>query len=115
MKHPEQDLQRACVKWFKIQYPNILIFHPANGGFRTKIEAAIMKGIGVMPGIPDLVICHNNGESGALFVEMKSGNGKLSDKQKEVIKWLRSNKYECEVCNSLDDFINIVNIYIKPD
>lgn len=113
MRYPEQNLQKSCLKWFRLQYPKVFIFHPANGGYRTRIEAAIMNGIGVVAGTPDLVICHNNGISGALFVEMKASKGKLSPKQKEVIEWLKKSGYQCEVCNSLDSFISIVNNYFS--
>ena len=30
-------------------------FHPANGGWRSRVEAAILKGMGVRAGVPDII------------------------------------------------------------
>ena len=50
MKHEESRLQQNCVKWFRYQYPEpkYLIYANANGGARSRIEAMIMKGEGVL-------------------------------------------------------------------
>ena len=52
--HNESRLQAACVRWFRYQYPNLLIFAIPNGGRRNEVEAKIMKEEGVLPGIADL-------------------------------------------------------------
>lgn len=46
MTHNESALQRTCVSWFRLQYPLIarLLFAVPNGGGRSRVEAAIMKG-----------------------------------------------------------------------
>jgi len=41
--------------------PGVFAFHSANGGFRKPVEAAIMKGLGVTAGVPDVIaICHRD-------------------------------------------------------
>jgi hypothetical protein len=51
---PERAIQKAV-----FQHPAArgcgFAFHVPNGGWRSPIEAAILKGQGVRPGVPDLV------------------------------------------------------------
>lgn len=110
--NPEADLQRACVRYMQLQYPQVICFHPANGGYRSKVEAAIFSGMGVLPGIPDLVICQPAGNSGALFVELKAGRNGTTDIQEAVIGKLKLSGYQVAVVRSLDEFIELVDEYM---
>ena len=84
MKHLESGLQKACVFWFRMQYPKLdrLLFSVPNGGWKSPIEAAIMKGEGVVPGVADLILLVANGNHHALCIEMKSPKGRQSENQK---------------------------------
>jgi len=112
MRHPESILQRACVRWFKMQYPNELIYANANGGYRSKIEAAIMKGEGVLSGVPDLFIAKPNRINAGLYIEMKAENGRLTENQKIISETLLTKGYEVKVVRNIDEFIKIVNNYL---
>lgn len=112
----EHDLQSACIKWFKLQYPKEIIFAVPNAAKRSKILGAYMKSEGMVAGIPDLYIASPSfdGKFHGLFIEMKNGNkGKLSIKQKEVIEKLSSKGYLCEVIRDIDSFMSTVNIYFN--
>jgi hypothetical protein len=108
MKHLETDLQKACVKWFRLQYPNHLINHQPNGGKRNAIEASKFKEMGTVPGWPDLFI-----PSIRLFIELKSEKGRLSENQINVIDYLKKNGYFVEVINNFEDFVKITNKYLN--
>ena len=112
MKHAESNLQRQCVRWFRLQYPEprYLIAAIPNGGHRNRITAAIMKGEGVRAGVPDLIII---GQNKIMFVEMKSDKGRLSDSQKEVAAIFMGNCIPVAVCNSFDLFQWTVNEWFK--
>lgn len=57
MKHHEHNLQTACVRWFRYQYPKDIILAVPNGGSRdNKKEAARLKAEGVLAGVSDLII-----------------------------------------------------------
>ena len=77
MSHPESILQRQCVKWFRLQYAGIgnLLFAVPNGGFRSPIEAKIMKGEGVVSGVSDLILLYSNNGYNSLCIEMKAPGG----------------------------------------
>lgn len=117
--HAESRLQQACVKWFRYSYPKHLIFSIPNGGARSRIEAAIMKGEGVTAGIPDLFIAaprisdYKEADYHGLFIELKSDTGKLSPVQREVVIWLSVSGYQVSVCRSVEEFIKVVNEYLK--
>lgn len=115
--HPESALQRVCVKWFRLQYPKYanLLFAIPNGGRRSRIEAAIMKGEGVTPGVPDLFLAIPSGIWGlhGLFIEMKSAKGVLSPAQKEMDCLLTQQRYMVHPCNSLEKFIWIIEKYLN--
>jgi hypothetical protein len=46
-RRPEQTIQRALFAHIAMRgVPGLVAFHPANGGARKPVEAAIMKGLG---------------------------------------------------------------------
>jgi hypothetical protein len=98
---PEQQIQKALFTHIRARaQPGVFAFHVPNGGYRRKTEAAIMKGLGVVAGVPD-VICIYRGRVYAL--ELKSERGRLSPKQSETIAALvRAGAYTC-VATGLDE------------
>src|SRR5262249_30956413 len=66
--------------------PNVFAFHPANGGYRKPVEAAILKGLGVVAGVPDVIAVHN----GRCFaLELKAEGGRATHKPLACIAALR--------------------------
>lgn len=109
----EHKLQVECVRWFRIQYPQHLIYAIPNGGQRNAIVAAKLKAEGVLAGIPDLHIpVARNGYHG-LYIEMKNGKeGRVSQYQKETMSILEREGFKCIVCRDLYSFVNEVKHYI---
>jgi hypothetical protein len=83
----EQQIQRAIfehLRWRAV--PGAFAFHVPNGGWRSAVEAAIFKGIGVVAGIPDVVAIHD----GKVFcLELKVDRGRLSNVQRDAHERLR--------------------------
>ena len=102
MRHNESKLQQACVRWFRYQYPTALICAIPNGGYRSPIEAKIMKSEGVTAGMPDLLICLPYEKT--LFVELKTEKGNLTECQEVMHERLRKLGYGVHVVRSIDDF-----------
>jgi len=101
----EQETQKACIKWFRLQYPDSIIFAVPNGGSRNKIEAYHMKQEGVLAGVSDLIVIHKNN---VIFVELKTMKGVQSKSQKEFEEKIRNNGFEYHVIRSVDEFINLI-------
>jgi hypothetical protein len=83
----EQAIQRAIFQHLRARgAPGVFAFHPANGGYRKPVEAAILKGLGVVAGVPDVIAIHN----GRVFaMEIKAEGGRATDKQLACIAALR--------------------------
>ena len=115
MNQPEHQLQVSCINWMRYQHPKRLIFAIPNGGNRNVITAKKLKAEGVKAGIPDLFMAVPNTQHNGLFIELKAGKNKPTDKQNEVIEHLKSAGYRCEVINNFDDFRKTVNDYLKDN
>lgn len=111
----EDRIQTSCLRWFRCQYPklNKLLIHVPNGGSRNVIEASKLKGMGVTPGVSDLILLTPKKGYGSLCIEMKTNKGRQSPAQHEweLEAISAGNKYA--LCRSVDEFINAVNDYLS--
>lgn len=113
MNNNEHNLQVACVRWFRYQYPNAIIYAVPNGGQRNAIVAAKLKAEGVLAGVPDLFVAVAAGGWHGLYIEMKDGKqGRLSPHQARMIIDLQRAGYKCVVCRSFDEFEAQCNDYL---
>lgn len=102
LKRGEDTEQMDVIEWANWntnRFPELkLLFHVPNGGKRNAVEAARFKAMGVKAGVPDLCLpVPMNGYAG-LYIEMKYGKNKTTDKQKEWIAALRQQGYKVTVC-----------------
>lgn len=97
----EQTDHRAVIQHFGWRgRPGAFVFHPANGGWRSRVEGAILKSMGVVPGVPDIV-CIFQGR--AYFLEMKAPKGRLTDAQRVVHERLRKAGANVAVAHGIDE------------
>lgn len=81
MNRPEQIFHQSVATFINAAYPGLLWFHPANSsGNRGPRLGGILKSMGVLAGVPDIVLILPTGLSG--FIELKVGKGSLSPAQK---------------------------------
>lgn len=111
MRQEESLIQRACIQWFRYQFPKKLIFAIPNGGSRHLLEAKRLKMEGVLPGVPDILCPEPTSSFHGLFIEFKSQTGKVRPTQSVLITALRNRDYCVEVCRSFEDFKNVVEVY----
>jgi hypothetical protein len=80
---PEQQIQKCVFQHLRARgAPGVFAFHPANGGYRKPVEAAIMKGLGVVAGVPDVIAIH---EGRCYALEIKAPGNRATPKQLEAI------------------------------
>ena len=117
MKSSEALEQINLIRWCELQkniYPGVeLIFAIPNGGSRHKLEAANLKRQGVRAGVPDLFLPIAKGKYNGLFIELKYGKNKATDKQKEWISKLNEQNYYALVCNGFEEAKNEMIKYMK--
>jgi len=127
----EGQLQIACVRWFRLQYPafSTLLFHPKNeaDGATSGKKIAINAASGVVPGVPDLILAlpsYKDQVEGAtlqhpevyhgLGIELKYGKtNNQTANQKRFQGYWQCAGYKYALCRSLEDFMQAVNAYMK--
>jgi hypothetical protein len=110
----EQDLQRHAVNALRLLYPAGVVFHIPNGGKRGKIEASILKGMGVLAGAPDLCVVRPFGS--VSWVEMKaSKDEKPSKAQLEFHDALRARGHDVSVMYDLAQLEPLVRRWKTED
>jgi hypothetical protein len=114
MRQLESQLQAACVRWFRYQYPKLdmHLYAIPNGGLRNKVTAARLKAEGVISGPWDLHLALPVRGYAGLWIEMKHGRNDLTDNQKAFREKLGED-YKWAVCWNLDQFMEAVNDYLK--
>lgn len=97
VKESEASEQIAVVDYCEL-VKHVPVFHIPNGGSRNKREAKNLKRQGMRAGVPDLCIPVAKRGFHGLYIEMKYGRNKPTDKQLEWISLLNDNGYMAVVC-----------------
>lgn len=110
MRRQEQEIQKAVFAHLNSRARHhTFAFHPANGGKRNPIEAAILKGMGVVAGVPDVIILHN----GRFFaMELKAEGGKPpTAAQMECVSRINSCGGTAAICKGLDSALRTLEMW----
>ena len=105
-RRPEQAIQRAVFAHFAARsMPGVFAFHVPNGGWRSRVEGAILKGMGVRAGVPDVIAIR---EGRVYALELKAEGGALTGKQVEVAGLLVEAGATVAVAAGLDDALYVL-------
>ena len=120
MKQPEADLQKACVRWFRYQYRDLMLFSIPNSNDMSASDRqkavrvmAKLKATGLVPGVADLFLAVPNSFAHGLFIEMKAKGGRQSPAQKQFQEIVMEAKYCYDVIDNFDDFVKLIEYYLK--
>jgi hypothetical protein len=96
----EDIIQRTVLAHLRMRGPrDAYWFAVPNGGWRALAEAAILTGLGVRAGVPDLIIIH----AGRTFgLELKADGGRPTKMQTEAQDAMRTAGAEVAVTIGLD-------------
>lgn len=83
-----------------------------NGGKRDKREAANLKRQGVKAGVSDIFVPLPRGVYHGLYIEMKVGRNKPTEKQTEFLEYARGQGYAVAVCYGADEAIAVTRRYL---
>jgi hypothetical protein len=103
-RRDEDLVQRAIVDWLRLVEPRLAApwCGVPNGGARSPIEAALLQGLGVVAGAPDLVFVR------AGLEVKRPGGGRLSPAQREFRAGCERRGVPYAVVRSLDEAIAAV-------
>ncbi len=114
MQNTERKFQSNCYQWFYNTYPHLrgLLYHVPNGEKRDPITANLLKGAGVVAGIPDLVFHYR---SKTYFFELKNedGKGRLSKEQIKIHSQLDEQRFLLWVLDDFDSFKFLIESIIN--
>lgn len=113
MRHPEADSQQQVVAVLRRFYPNILFTASTQEYVKSPIQASRQKRMGYNRGTPDIQIFEPKGLYHGLFIEMKSKDGVLSDKQEDFISKLKERGYCVAVCFSTQEALDTISKYME--
>jgi len=97
----ETKLQIAVVNYIRMAFPDVLCFAVPNGGKRSMIEAAMLKKMGVLAGVSDLLLFWNGGY-GAIELKRPDKTAYMSDSQVGFAEQWQARGGKFALCNSLD-------------
>lgn len=89
------------------------LFAIPNGGARTPIEAKILKGEGVKPGVFDLQLPLARHGFHGLWIEMKADDGVVSEHQEAWRRRMDRAGYATRVCWSWDQARQAISAYVR--
>jgi hypothetical protein len=108
-QRPEAEIQRAIFQHLRARAaPGVFAFHPANGGYRKPVEAAIMKGLGVVAGVPDVIAIH---EGRCYAVEIKAPGGRATAAQLETLAAMEAAGAYCCIAEGLDRALAVLEAW----
>lgn len=116
IKHEESKMQIECVRWFRMQYKRELLFAVPNGSKLSGdskeqiIRRGILKAEGLLSGVSDLVLVHDDGVA---FLEAKTEKGTQSDTQRLFEAMVKAMGFTYLIFRNFDEFKNIVTQLIK--
>jgi hypothetical protein len=103
----EADVQRAVCQHLDARpVPGLVWFHPANGGWRHHVEAARFVGLGVKPGVSDLILLH---DATFFALELKAhAKSRVSLAQRQFIAAVRAQGGKAEIAIGLDHALRVL-------
>jgi hypothetical protein len=108
-RSPEATIQRAVFAHLRARAaPGVFAFHPANGGYRKPVEAAIMKGLGVAAGVPDVIAIH---QGRCYAMESKPEGGRPTETQLSTIAALEAAGAFTAVAEGLDRALAVLEAW----
>ena len=104
-RQPEAADQRAVIQPIAWRArPGAFTFRVPNGGWRSRVEGAILKAIGTVAGVPDLIWIKNGQVYG---LELKAG-GRPTEAQLATIAAMEAAGAYCCIAEGLDPALAVL-------
>jgi hypothetical protein len=105
-RQPEAADQRAVVQHIAWRArPGVFAFHVPNGGWRSRVEGAILKAIGTVAGVPDLIWIKNGQVYGW---ELKAEGGRPTEAELATIAAMEAAGAYCCIAEGFDPALAVL-------
>lgn len=114
LTRPEDELQRAVVQFWSLHYPYTWerTFHPPNGlAAKSRTLAAIFSGLGMKPGVFDLVCIARLGRYNGFALELKAARGRVSAAQGDWARYFFAEGWYVQVAFNIDEAMTAIRSY----
>jgi len=103
------------IDWFRYDYPLLKqdLHHFANQRRCTPIEGRKLKRMGVMRGVSDFFLAISKMGYHGLWIELKVGNGKLSQEQIDFLKRKNEQGYLAVALWGFEDVKKFIQDYLN--
>lgn len=102
MRHRELPIHVAALNYLRAVLPEpAIVAHLPNGGQRTAKAGALMKRMGTVAGMPDLICILPAGRT--LYFEIKAPRGRPSPAQEDLWKRMAVLGHTCAKVSSIDE------------
>jgi hypothetical protein len=103
---PETAIHRAVVAHLRTRgVPGLVWWHTPNGGRRNRIEGAILNGLGVRPGVADLIFLY---DGRAFALELKTDAGRPTIAQRQFVSDFNAAGGTAVITNGLDQALRTI-------
>lgn len=100
----------SWANWNMNRYPELKwLHHVPNGGSRNKQEAVKLKQMGVKAGVSDLCLPYPKG----LYIEMKFGDNRQQETQKEFLSDMAAAGHFVATCYSAEEAVKVIEEYCE--
>lgn len=100
--------------WYADKYPELKwLHHCPNGGSRNRAEAVKLKQMGVKAGVADLCLPYPKGIYCGLYIEMKFGDNRQQNTQKEFLADMAAAGHFVATCYSAEEAIKVIEEYVN--
>lgn len=104
----------SWANWNMNRYPELKwLHHVPNGGSRNKQEAVKLKQMGVKAGVSDLCLPYPKGLYCGLYIEMKFGDNRQQETQKEFLADMAAAGHFVATCYSAEEAVKVLEEYLK--
>lgn len=119
--HPEQSLQRGVVTLLSVALGGVAWFSHFPSGGGGEMRGKILKGMGLKPGVPDILIIDGGR---CYWLELKAPKGTITDNQKQCHAALGRAGCGIAIIRSIDDVLPALkkwgvalngNVYVPRD
>ena len=96
-------------------HPELAFVYAVPNSRQNEKQRMYFAAEGAKPGVPDLVCPFNRCGYGGMYIEMKRQKGRVSEKQKKWLAFLKTQNYKVQVCRRLDDAFKLIIAYVSED
>ena len=117
MKRSEDTEQICLMDWASsavCRFPELRwLYHIPNGGTRNMQEAVKLKRMGVKSGVSDIHLPFPHGKYHGLYIEMKFGDNRQTDSQKDFLADMAAVGHFVSTCYSAEEAITVITEYLS--